>query len=84
MKFTTKVAGIPCWCEVTHYRPEVPPKLSGAFEDADPGEGQEFEFKILDRKGRHAPWLEKKLTDADIERLAEEYEATVLEDKYDF
>lgn len=32
----------------------------------------EVEFDVLDRRGRPAPWLERKLTDADRERI--EYE----------
>jgi hypothetical protein len=34
----------------------------------------ECEFDILDRRGRPAPWLERKATDADRERITEEIE----------
>lgn len=81
-QFDTKVAGIPCICEVTAYRPAVPDRISGRWEDAEQGSDSEFEFNILDRRGRRAPWLERKLTDKDHERLEEEWEATVLEHKH--
>lgn len=81
-EFDTKVAGIPCICRVDHYRPAVPDRLTGRWEDAEQGSDEEFEFSILDRRGRPAAWLERKLTDKDRERLAEEWEATVLEYKH--
>jgi hypothetical protein len=43
------------------------------YGDADPPEPEEFEFTILDRRGRPAPWLERKLTEADSDRLLAEY-----------
>jgi hypothetical protein len=52
--------------------------------DADPPEGGEFDFEILDSKGRHAPWLEKKLTDADEERLYEEFTVEVDGQRYGY
>ena len=41
--------------------------------DAHPPEPTEFEYEILDRRGRKAPWLEKYLTVADEERLLLEF-----------
>ena len=41
------------------------------------------EFTILDRHGYQAPWIEKKLTKDDVERIEKEYSAyaeAVLED----
>lgn len=32
------------------------------------------EFTILDRHGYQAPWIEKKLSKDDVERLEKEYE----------
>ena len=75
-QFTTKVAGIPCICEVTaHYRGKPATRF-------DEGDDVEFECIILDSKGRRAAWLEKKLTDDDYSRLADEWEATILEHKH--
>ena len=33
----------------------------------------DFEFDLLDRKGYRARWLEKKVTEKDVERLEREY-----------
>lgn len=82
MIFDTKVAGIPCQCKVTHYRAGKSAYLSGPMEDAREAEPEEFEYEILDSKGKLAPWLSKKLTEADTERLLEEFHITVLEHKH--
>jgi len=42
------------------------------FGDAIAPEKEEVEFKVLDRKGYLAPWLEKKLTTQDIARITRE------------
>jgi hypothetical protein len=54
-----------------------------AFEDFDPGERGEISLEILDRKGYKAPWLARKLTEADKERLEEEAQAAYMADRYD-
>jgi len=74
MVFETRVAGIPCQCLVTHHSPELPMKITGTgYGDAEPPEPEEFEFRIMDRRGYPAPWLEAKLTPADHSRLKQEY-----------
>ena len=74
MIFNTKVAGIPCQCKVTNYTPPIPMMVYGpGMADADPPEDSEFDFTLLDSKGYPAPWLEKKLTPQDVERLEEEH-----------
>lgn len=78
-QFDTKVSGIPCICEVLHYRRAVPGKFSGPAEDCYPDEPSEFQFRLLDRKRNPAPWLEKKLTEDDNSRLEDEWEATIAE-----
>lgn len=80
--FDTKISGIPCICEVTHYLPGAPDRVGGRVEDSEPGYASEFEFKILTTKGKSAPWLEHKVTAADIERLEEEWRVTLLEQKH--
>lgn len=73
-QFATRVAGIPCICEATYYAEGSPMRITGTgFGDADPPEYEEFEYTILDRRGRPAPWLEAKLTDDDDLRLKREY-----------
>lgn len=75
MIFDTRISGIPCSCEVTQYQPAVMMMVTGMGRgDALPPEPEEFDYRILDTKGRHAPWLERKLTSTDTDRLKAEYE----------
>ncbi|WP_289101034.1 hypothetical protein [uncultured Marinobacter sp.] len=72
--FESRVAGIPCQIEVTYYSEDRPMRVTGSgFGDADPPEPEEFEFTVLDRKGYPAPWLERKLTRDDYQRIKQEY-----------
>ena len=58
MLISARIQGIPCTVEVTHYYV--------AHDDWDP-----IEFRVLDRRGRAAPWLERKMTDADVTNIEE-------------
>lgn len=60
-----RVAGIPCQVRVLWAEAYRPAYLWGPPERCYPAEGPECEWEITDRRGRHAPWLEKKLTDQD-------------------
>ena len=64
-----RVAGIPALISVTAYSPGRPARLWGHPDSWAPPEYAEIEFQILDRRGRPAPWLERKLTDADRQTL---------------
>lgn len=68
-EFDTTVCGIPCIVRVLSWEPYTPAKVHGPPEHCYPAEGGEGDWEILDRKGRPAPWLEKKMTDRDITRL---------------
>lgn len=84
MIFETRVHGIPCQCKVVQYYPALPMRITGSgFGDADPPEPKEIQIQLLDRKGREAPWLERKLKDEDIQRLHEEAEAAWLAERAD-
>jgi len=67
----TRVAGIPCQALVTYYFSQKPMGPS-ADSDWDCYGYQEVEFEVLDRRGRPAPWLAKKLTDKDEQRIEQE------------
>lgn len=82
MIFETKINGIPCYCRVDHYAPFVPDKLSGPFWDSEIGSDEEFSYTILDHRYIIAPWLQKQVSDADHERLLEEFHVTRLEHKH--
>ena len=62
--FEARVAGIPCGVRVTRYHPPV---------ESDPGDPGDFDYVLLDRRGRRARWLEKKVTDADEQRFWETF-----------
>lgn len=64
-----RVAGIPCLLEVTSYYRYRPANLCGHPDRWTPPEPEEIEFRVCDRRGRPAPWLERKLTDVDRQTL---------------
>ena len=74
MVFDTLVAGIPCQCLVYDYQSAIPMRVTGTgYGDANPPEDEVFEFRLLDRKGYPADWLERKLTNNDADRIKKEY-----------
>lgn len=73
-----RVAGIPCQINVTSLEPFRPGRYSGAPEDCYPDEGGDVEYEILDRRGRTAPWLERKVTEKEHERILD----TIFEDMH--
>jgi predicted glycoside hydrolase/deacetylase ChbG (UPF0249 family) len=73
VRFKSDVGGIPCLIEVTRYVPAVPDTgLHGRPEDYSPGSDAEIDWNVLDRNGRRAEWLERKLSDVDYDRISEE------------
>lgn len=66
MRLYTRIAGIPCQVEVEYH-----PPLAGSLETA--GEPEQVTIEtVFDRRGRPAPWLDDKMTEADEERIARE------------
>lgn len=72
MSFTldTRVCGIPAKVRVTHLHHQ--PGNAWADNPDDYHGYTEVEFDILDRRGRPAPWLERKLTPKEIGRIEQE------------
>lgn len=65
--FDTRISGIPCQIGVTYFHYQ-PPWRGGAHScpsDMDYYGWCELEYDVLDRRGRPAPWLERKLKDDD-------------------
>lgn len=62
------VAGIPCLVQIDHVFIQRPLGPS-ADSDLDCYGYAEVEFTVLDRRGRPAPWLEKKMTASDKARV---------------
>ncbi len=69
MNIESRVAGIPCLIQIDRCM-----VVSGSYDynaasDFDYYGYKEIEFTVLDRKGYPAPWLERKLTDDDADRI---------------
>jgi hypothetical protein len=71
MKIESNVCGIPCRINVTRLTVQAPlgPR---ADSDWDCYGYTEIEFNVLDRRGRPAPWLERKLTPGEVSRIENE------------
>lgn len=63
--FDTRIAGIPCQIGVTyfHYQPPWRGSAQTCDSDWDYYGYTELEYDVLDRRGRPAAWLEKKIDD---------------------
>lgn len=68
----TRISGIPCIVGVTHFDREQGSYSYHAASDLDYYGYTECEFDVLDRRGRKAPWLERKLSDSEIRRIESE------------
>ena len=68
----TRVAGIPCIVGVTYFESVRGSYNYHAASDWDYHGYTECEFEVLDRRGRKAPWLERKLTDKIINEIEQE------------
>jgi hypothetical protein len=68
----SRVAGIPCLIGVTHFESVRGSYNYHAASDWDYHGYTECEFEVLDRRGRKAPWLERKLTDKIIQEIEQD------------
>lgn len=85
MIFESKIQGIPCKVKVIDYYPYRPAARWGKEpNESDPPELEGLEYTILDRKGYKAPWLMKKLTAQDDERILEDYHLQVTGELYGY
>jgi hypothetical protein len=67
MQFEYRLAGIPCIIEA-EYR-VIKGQGYSAPSDLDARGWVESTFKVLDRRGRYAAWLERKLTDKSTQAI---------------
>lgn len=72
MMIATRIQGIPCQVRVARYIPGDSGRRTGHPDTWTPDEGAEIEYTVLDRRGRPAPWLEAKMTDADDDEICEQ------------
>lgn len=67
----TRIAGIPCQVEIT-YSPGTNFQITSA--SLEPNDPEEFEIVgVQDMRGYSAPWLERKITRDDEDRIYAEY-----------
>ena len=78
----SRVAGIPCLIGVSHFDCVRGSYSYNAASDMDYYGYSESEWEVLDRRGRPAAWLERKLTTADRDRIEQEIAETMTEDAY--
>ena len=65
----SRVAGVPCLIGLLSYECSPGTESRTADSDWDYHGWTDIDFDVLDRKGRKAPWLERKLTDRDLDRI---------------
>lgn len=69
----TRIKGIPCIVEMTSGRYIHGSHSHDAPSDIDyHGGWVDLDFKVYDQKGRRAEWLERKMTEDEIEQVAQE------------
>jgi hypothetical protein len=60
----TRIAGIPAKIGVTHVYRQSGSLMQNEVSDLDYYGYMEFDYEILDMRGKRAVWLERKLTDS--------------------
>jgi hypothetical protein len=76
------VAGIPCLIGVIEFSSVRGSYSYNAPSDMDYYGYTESDWEVLDRRGRPAAWLDRKLTGADRCRIEREIEEAMTEDSY--
>lgn len=64
----TRLAGIPCQITVSNFKRVKGSYSYNAPSDLDYTGYTEYDYQVLDRRGRPAPWLERKVSADDIEQ----------------
>lgn len=71
IQITTRAAGIPAVARVTYAHYTRPDPMTWASPEDYYG-GWTLDWEICDSRGRPAPWLERKATDDDRQRIEAE------------
>jgi hypothetical protein len=81
--FETAVAGIPCGVVIESYTAVAGSFSRNAASDLDYYGYTECDWRLVDRRGYPAAWLEKKLSSDDESRIEGEISAYMKASKYD-
>ena len=73
--FDSQVQGIPCVVQIDHFCRVAP--NSRADSDMDYLGYEELNYTICDRRGRPAPWLARKATKQDEDRIYNDLERAI-------
>lgn len=76
----TRLAGIPCQIAVSNFQRVKGSYSYDAPSDLDYYGFVEYDYQVLDRRGRPAPWLEKKVSKDEICDVIAEYFENELDD----
>jgi len=71
LRFDTHIVGIPASVEVTYYE-EAHNGRRGHIDNWEEGTPEYLEFDVLDRRGRPAPWIERKMSADDYSKVHKE------------
>lgn len=61
--FDSRIAGIPCQIGVVNYERHAAMSVHEAHSDLEFYGYSEVDYVVLDRRGRPAPWLQRKVDD---------------------
>jgi hypothetical protein len=63
MEMEYKISGIPCIIRVSHFESQKGSFSRDAASDLDYYGYDDIDWEVCDRRGRPAPWLDRKVTD---------------------
>lgn len=75
MEIDTRIQGIPCKVRLTSYEKVQGSYSRNAASDMDYYGWSDCTYEVCDRRGRPAPWLERKATDKDWMNIDKQIEA---------
>lgn len=69
----TRLAGIPCQIAVSNFKRVKGSYSYNAPSDLDYYGYTDYDYEVLDRRGRPAAWLERKVSEAEIDDIIMAY-----------
>lgn len=69
----TRLAGIPCQIAVSNFKRVKGSYSYNAPSDLDYYGYTDYDYEVLDRRGRPAPWLERKVSTDEIDDIIMAY-----------